>query len=344
MNNIKIIKSGIARLLALILIIPSVSSANYVLGDGLLLGDVFLSGYSKLEWNAPVGGQKSVVLDDLSIFASASVNKYLNPFIEAEIATAELWNENDNIGYRHSKYVLERLYNDVLINEQVTLRIGKSLAPVGEWNRIHAAPLVWTSNRPITTRYSFSESVSGIRIRYIQQNNNLFQFYYQPGNEWVKKPLSRNNPRHYENVSGVSFDQYFSLNTKLGFAAQHATVKKTKDRQWVYSIDAQWQNKQLSMEFQTSYADINLTMPNVMKEHEWGGYLQGVWHFNERWHAILRPEYFNSRLNQSQSSMLYGVVYQPQAALSIKLEYIDTNRQQSFGLEQGLFSSLALLF
>lgn len=200
---------------------------------------------------------------------------------------------------------------------------------------------MWTTQRPVTTRYSFSESISGINLQYTQQNNTIYSVYYQPDSEWVKKPSHKNRPRYYEQVAGVNIDNYFSLDNKLGFSIQHADVKNTSDSQWVFSFDAQWQSEQFSLESQVTFTDID---SKERQNNEWGGYLQSVWHFNDRWHAVLRPEYFKTRHAQSQTSILYGVVYRPQPAISFKIEYIDINQEQSFGFSQGFFASMAVLF
>lgn len=331
-------------LIGALICVSNLAEADYTVGDGFEVGNIFVSGYTKLAWESPTGKSQKIVLDDLSLFASASINDYFNPFIEAEIATAELWKDGDGVGFRQSKLVLERLYNDIHLNDEITLRLGKSLAPVGEWNRIHAAPLVWTTSRPVTTRYSFSESISGLNLQYTRPNNDSFHIYAQPSSEWAPKPYDINRPRYYENVYGISFDTYFALDTKFGVAIQHAKVKGTGDKQWVFSLDGQWKSQHADLEFQTTFAEINFKQATNLTQNEIGGYFQGVWHFNEQWHAVVRPEYFRSRIGESQSSMLYGMIYQPQPAISLKLEYVDTHRQQSFGLTQGLFGSLAVLF
>ena len=49
-------------------------------------------------------------------------------------------------GVGHGDAVLEalteRYYNDAYLSDDLTLRFGKMLAPVGAWNLFHAAPLV----------------------------------------------------------------------------------------------------------------------------------------------------------------------------------------------------------
>lgn len=47
------------------------------------------------------------------------------------------------------------------------------LSPVGEWNTIHAAPLIWTTTRPMTTYRSFPEYTSGLALNYLPQNGKL---------------------------------------------------------------------------------------------------------------------------------------------------------------------------
>jgi len=334
----------VSRFLILFFIFSHSSHADYTVGDGLELGKVLISGYNETSWEAKNGQPQTITIDDLSLFVSATINNYINPFVEMEIASASLWEEAKGAGFRGSRLVLERLYNDIHLNEQINIRIGKSLSPVGEWNRIHAAPLVWTTNRPITTQFSFSESISGLNIQYTQHNNNVYQIYFQPGNEWVPKPIIKNRPRRYNSVFGLSFDKYFNLNDKLGFAFQYAQVRGSQDKQWVFSLDGQWQSKLIDFEFQSTYTIIDFKHPANKKSNEWGSYFQAIWHFNEKWHAVFRPEYFEARTKESQSSILYGLVYRPEPALSFKLEYMDVNHQQSFGFSQGWFASLAVLF
>lgn len=85
-----------------LLVIPGHTYADYTVGDGLENGDLFLSGYSKIEWEAPVDKPQELLIDDLSFFASASFNWFLNPFIEAEITNVQLWKEGDGLGIKNS--------------------------------------------------------------------------------------------------------------------------------------------------------------------------------------------------------------------------------------------------
>jgi hypothetical protein len=63
-------------------------------------------------------------------------------------------------------FVVERLYNDTYLTSSTALRLGKMLSPVGEWNEIHAAPLVLSAVRPAVTYRNFSDYTTGISLRY----------------------------------------------------------------------------------------------------------------------------------------------------------------------------------
>ena len=67
-------------------------------------------------------------------------------------------------GRTTATFVAERLYGDVNASDQVNLRLGKFLTPVGRWNVIHAQPLVWTTSRPLTTLLPFDAHTTGAML------------------------------------------------------------------------------------------------------------------------------------------------------------------------------------
>jgi hypothetical protein len=126
---------------------------NNVYGEDLFSKEkIDISGYTKIAISSPSKKSTSLEIDDLSIFISGKFNKWVNPFIEAEIFDIPVYEETEGFRLNHASLVIERLYNDINITEQDTFRMGKFLAPINRWNLIHAAPLVWTSNRPLTTK------------------------------------------------------------------------------------------------------------------------------------------------------------------------------------------------
>lgn len=337
-------------------------------GDGYDIGDFHFSGYSNIELESPRTGNDLLKLDDLSLFVSGKINRYLNPFMEAEVSSVPFWQESDGLKFDHANFVLERLYNDIQITDNDIFRIGKMLTPVGEWNRIHAAPLVWTSSRPVTTYYSFPEYSSGASYKhqFTEIDGLSIEFYTQPADDVLRKPLSSKVPRYYRQVAGGNIDYYFGLNNKLGISGQYADTVLTNEDQWLLSVDGQFRIKKLQIEFQTTATkisggrqrfrdhdnDLEINEPkdlsdiNGFRAHdtEWGGYLQLAYNFYDKWNLIGRGEYFQAReFSQAHNNELIGLVYRPSPAISYKFEYVFSNGA-NLGLDTGFYSSLALLF
>jgi hypothetical protein len=99
-------------------------------------------GLCQTEASSPNRAPTAVELDDLSLFVSGKFNRWLNPFLEAEAYSIPLWEEGKGARFNSAQLIIERLYNDIHVTENDTLRAGKFLAPINHWNIVHAAPLV----------------------------------------------------------------------------------------------------------------------------------------------------------------------------------------------------------
>ncbi|MBV9828980.1 MAG: hypothetical protein JO001_25435 [Alphaproteobacteria bacterium] len=167
---------------------------SYELGHGLNLGPFNVAGYSNLVLDLPAQRVKSLNLDDLSLFVTGHVNSAFNPFLEAELTSLSLLPPGRLAGeHEAGDVVIERLYNDSYLTDSTTLRLGKMLSPVGEWNEIHAAPLVLTTIRPAVTYRNFSEYATGLSLRYADPYPYLpdVQVYWQPAGEFSARPSLR---------------------------------------------------------------------------------------------------------------------------------------------------------
>lgn len=327
----------------------SVSSyaADYQLGEGYNIGLLNVSGYSNLVLEAPNANATELVLDDLSLLLSGRFNRYLNPFVEVELTNAPIFVEGRGVMNSGSpRVVVERLYNDIQLNDKFTLRIGKMLSPVGEWNTIHAAPLVWTTIRPLTTYYNFSEFASGVSMLYSDLDGQLpdVQIYYQPSDEFFREPRSVKSFR-YQQVEGINVAFTSDLQKRLGFSIQHAENSDSGDHQILASIDGRFTIDAFSLESQVTHTWIT-QQGTAIHNHkdEWGAYLQTIYAINEQWSLVSRGELFQSRYqNKTSDNLLLGVVYRPVAAVSFKTEYVETFGPQ-LDFSRGLYASMAVLF
>lgn len=329
--------------------IVSISSyaADYQLGEGYNIGLLNVSGYSNLILGVPKTGRTQLALEDLSLFLSGRFNRYLNPFVEVELTKATIFADGKGVlNSSPPRIVVERIYNDIHLNDEFSLRLGKMLAPVGEWNTIHAAPLVWTTIRPLTTYYNFSEFASGVSLLYNDTEGLLpdVQIYYQPSDELFREPRSVKHFR-YQQVSGLNVAFTSDLQKRLGFSMQRAENSDSRDHLILASIDGRFTVGDFSLESQVTHTWIThqgLAFHN--HKDEWGAYVQSIYAVNEQWSLVTRGEIFQSRYQAKTSDhLLLGVVYRPVSAVSFKTEYVETFGPQ-LDFSKGLYASMAVLF
>jgi hypothetical protein len=334
----------------------SAQADDYHLGEGYNLGALNISGYANLVADVPNQGKSALSLDDFSIFLSSHANRWINPFVEFELSNAPLFSESGGVFEQGKpRVVLERAYNDFLLTPEWTFRAGKMLAPVGEWNQIHAAPLVWTTTRPLTTYYNFSEFASGASLLYSDPEGHLpdLQVYYQPADDMLRKPRSSKSVQ-YRNVGGLNAAFTNDLGKRLGFSLQYAENSDTNEAQWLLGMDGRIKFGALTLETQWTHNWIGrpvgssswLAKPSQQRaqRNEWGGYVQAIYGLDEHWNLVARGETFHSHdVDGGSDNWLLGLVYRPLPAMSWKVEYLETSGAE-LDLSRGLYASMAVLF
>lgn len=303
-----------------------------------------VSGYANLTAAARNDKPTSIDFDDLSIFVSGKLNPWLNPFLEAEAYAMPLWKESHGAMFDRGNLVIERLYNDFEFNDSNVLRVGKFLAPINHWNIVHAAPLVWTVNRPVTSSYAAANYVTGVSARHVfdLMSGHALEIYWQPQDEFSPKTLD-SHPRHYNSVVGGRWILHEDLDGYYGVAAQRAAVKDSDETRTTLSADVNWQFEAFELESQASVTLLDTAQPGV-RGNEWGAYVQTVAPVIDHFYAIARYEHFEfAHYRSAMDSGLAGIVYRPKPSYSFKLEW-----QQTFGEKSesptGLYGSIAVLF
>ncbi len=330
-------------LTAFILTISLLSTAHAE-DESRLFSQWNVSGYANLKAKAPNGGNTAIELDDLSIFLSANINDYINPFIEAEMFEVPLWEEADGLQFDRANFIIERLYNDFKITDDITLRGGKFLTPLNHWNLIHAAPLVWTVNRPLASRYSYANYITGFKLRYDFDwlSGHAVEFYWQPDGEFMPKPLDHQD-RDYKGVFGARWTLHEDLDAYYGLSMQRADVKGGDETRTTWSFDTHLQFDLVELESQLLITDVD-TRVDLPHDTDWGGYLQTAVPVGFDLNILSRYEYYQfAEYKTDHHALLGGVVYRPTPDYSFKLEW-----QQTWGTAShnptGLFASIAVMF
>lgn len=318
---------------------------GYELGHGLDLGPLNIAGYSSVVVNLPNQGQESLVLDDLSLFVTGHFGQLFNPFTEAELSSLDILHSGHLVGdYGDGDFVLERLYNDSYLTDSVTLRLGKMLSPVGEWNVIHAPPLVLTTVRPAVTYRNFSEYATGASVLYSDPNTSFpeLQLYWQPVGELSERPASL-TIHQYKEVEGAHVSFPLGLLDKAGVSFQQSKDVDGVD-QSLYGIDFHYTIDKLTLQGEATYSDISDRGTVQARDTEWGAYAAASYALTDQWSAYGWYETFADRTAPSVAhDVLFGVAYRPHPAIVFKFEYLQNIAGHPVN-PTGVFASWSVLF
>ena len=298
----------------------------YSFGQGYRSGDYYLSGYANLQMEDPFGQPAKLALEDLSLFIGGNSGRWINPFTEIELTRQTLIKQGGNPG--HGNIVVERLYNDELLSDQDTLRIGKVLTPLGDWNTVFAAPLVPTVTRPNTTALGFETNESGVTWMHNVQDGETpdLQLYSQPDYEWFER-LPRETLRHFQNVYGAHINKPFGLIDKAGASFQHGELVETGEEYTVYGVNLirSFDNLMLESEALASrfYGRELPWAPPRLHSSESGIFGLADYSFTQKWHGIAEWEHYQDHLVASPSmNWLVGIDYKPKSYMVWKFEYV----------------------
>jgi hypothetical protein len=298
---------------------------GYELGQGWHAGNYYLSGYTNIElidrFNAPA----RLDLDDLSLFAGGRIGQWANPFMEAELAKYTLIQQGGGNG--HGDVIVERFYNDAMLAEHDTLRVGKTLTPLGDWNLVHAAPLIPVITRPYTTARGFDAYMSGISWLHDPEDDVTpdVQLYWQPDNEWFKRPPGR-TIRNFHDVLGGHVNMPLGLLNKIGASFQHGQLIETGEKFTLYGVNANKSLGKLRLESEAIISRFSGTvLPGTTRYHDNESGIFGLadYTITPKWHGILEGErYQDHTVNMPSRNTLIAVAYRPSAPVVWKLEYI----------------------
>lgn len=319
------------------------AASGYQLGQGVELGPVNLSGYASLTASLPDQGRKGLAVEDLSLFVSARIAALVNPFVEAELTDLDLagWGRDDR--GRDGYAVLERAYNDANLPGGFTVRLGKMLAPVGQWNEIHAAPLVLSVVRPAVTHRHFSEYVTGVSVLYADPAGHLsdLQVYWQPTEELSARPDSLVDS-HYRQVEGGHLSLPLALLDRIGASFQR-TVDMAGVDQLLYGIDGHYTIGRLTLQGELSYLTLR-GVPAGQRRHEWGGYLAPSYALGAHWSLHSWYEAYAGRQQSAAAQdLLVGVAYRPEPGMVFKLDAVGNIGGRPVN-PTGIFASWSVLF
>ncbi len=341
------LKTGlIAKSQAEVLLADLDQAKHYRLGRGLQIPglNLMLGGYANMTYHFIEKNQRHRLgLDDLSLFVTWTPHDRLRFFSELEIEDGI---STDGLGKSDQTFRLERLYLDILANESLSLRLGKFLTPVGLWNSIHAAPLVWTTTRPLATENSlFAPHVSGLSLNQhliVRDHDIDISVYFDDSK--ILDP--RKTPFFFKNAFGGRIQYEWMPQFQIGFSYIGFKNHTNTARNHLYGLDLSWSQSsfELKMEYAYRHASDRQGQEHVL-------YVQGVAPLGHQFYGIARYEYLNGvhpvDVDVTSAGITHvgvtGLAWRPYAPLIIKSEY-RFGKNNAITAPSGFFASISVLF
>ena len=338
----------IAAILCLLLI-HSVAWADEVLSDAeyspgkgwQVPGTGFkLGGYASVAAENDHQSLATIDVDNFSLFIHWEGEGKLRLFSELDLERPVAWEQGKGISAEHAYLALERLYLEYLYSEQANLRVGKFLTPIGRWNVVHAAPLVWTTSRPLITEHTFPTNTTGAMLYGTLpalDNSVDYSIYTAVGNDW--RPDPKLDP--FEEAYGAHVTLPVEGIGEIGFSYANFEQKSSiGERKNLLGMDYFWSHDRYEISAEAAYRFSD----NGTKADEKGLFIQGVMPVSDRWYALARYELFDPAGSASTMNLwLAGLAMRLSPAMIVKAEYSHATNN-SIHAPAGLFASFAILF
>lgn len=304
-------------------------------GTGFKLG-----GYASIGSENMPDAHRNIGINDLSLLIHWESEGKLRLFSEIDMENPVSLEKGRGVTTSHAYLALERLYGDYLYSENLNLRAGKFLTPIGRWNVIHAAPLVWTTNRPLITERTFPTNATGAMVygtlpafgRSID-----YSLYTAVGEDW--RPDPKLDP--FREAYGLHVTLPVADNGEFGMSYANFEQKSSVgERKNLLGVDYFWSRDryEISMEAVYRFSD------NGSLSDEKGLYIQGVAPISERWYALGRYEFYDQAGPTAATNIwLAGLAMRLSPATVLKAEYSHATHN-NVQAPDGLYASFAILF
>lgn len=316
----------------------AIGDLEYRPGRGLRLGDseLTIGGYGNLTFVRDEGAEPKASASELSALVAWDPHPRLHGFAEFELDDSVIADRDVGATLDHGRFRVERAYGDLRFADAFNFRIGKFLTPVGRWNVIHAAPLVWTTSRPLTSERPFDVNTTGAEL-YGSFFTDPAVLTYRMFGQFVDQLQERPADVRQERSIGGRIEAALSIGPELG-ATYMAYRRVGGDWSHLGGIDFLWQLGPLETLAEAMFDDAENQTGN-----EIGGFLQLAYEVIPHWFSVGRFESFHPRSGTPVEIFTLGGAYRPFPNLIWKAEY-DLADHKSRVANPGFATSLAFMF
>ena len=278
-------------------------------------------------------------LNEISLLTTWNGDSRWSFFSELELENPPSRNDGEQFRINHLRLDLERFYFDYNFSEKVNFRAGRFLTPNSRWNLLHAAPLVWTSTRPLATSRLFPTGTNGaMAFGAIPFMDGAFE--YKVFAELLEDQDIEEEELEFEHVRGARFS--YKNQSDVGISLLSFREK---------NIDAEYY--MLGLDFVTHLNNIEISgevfqrFDKRDKDGGSGAYLQSAVPLNKLglndWYWITRLETFQRPDEGSSERWLLGATWRVKRSQLLKFEFAGGSGDQPDS-PRGFLTSFALFF
>jgi len=311
---------------------------EYRPGRGLKFGStgLVIGGFAnvKAERSEETGGE--FALDTVNFFLIYDYSPRFRAVAELQMRDIFVA-DKEGAGVSDFAFDVRRLFGDLKLSDQLQLRAGTFLTPVGYWNQILAPPLTWTTEAPLIVEETFfQQTTTGLMLHGsapVAQGRlgySLFSQFLKP----LEDDPDLEPPDH---TAGARLEYGVGAGWSVGATYQAAQ----NHDQWSHlgGLDARWQFRRLEILGEFLYQD-----GEELSSAQWGTYLQGVFTVYEPFYLVGRYEHYEQPSPDPPLNLwVLGVVCKPFPFMAVKIEYrlVDRNPEDD---PAGLFASFTTFF
>ena len=303
---------------------------GYQLHNGLTIG-----GYFSMEYGNG-SGQEFVKIDDLAVLAYGSLGSNFSYLAELESVDFYVVDLENSTTYSKTTPAIERLYGDYTFSDQLSVRFGKFITPIGYWNLQPINVLRETTSNPRYSREMFPKFITGVDFYgYAPFSDSLnYHVFLQGSSDLDDEYININTDQHI----GISLEQKLDSGAQIGGSI--GTFRDLGGNRTNYlQFNTKWAIKEFRFQAEGMISSFRPQVgPSITVK---SAYVQGEYSFTPQHAAITRLEYVDDeRLPSHENIGILGYSYRPTFPVSLKVEY----QWHSNSRNDLLLSSFSVLF
>ena len=317
---------------------------EYRVARGLRFGEsgLTIGGFATVEIERPDAEPAEIALDGINFLAQFEPVDSFRVFAELEVGDLASWETSGGAVESDPQANFERLYAEYGRSDALTVRFGKFLTPVGQWNLAPAEPFVWTPTQPAIVEFGFDEYQTGVALFgsfHPRQRRVSYWLYGQVIDAFDVEP----DERPAERSVGARLETSDARGT---WTLGASLLASERNGAWTTAggLDAKWRGTRLELS-----SELLVSGGDLPDRDHWGAFLEAAYPLDRvssklaRLYLVGRVEHFDPRGERATQLLDFGVTWLPADWLSLKLGYRAAIRDRD-ELGDGLKLTLSVLF